>query len=162
MKEDSLNEAVGILTRREIEARILKPFYEAMCSEIGEDKTKAILRDIVISEAKTIGASMRKRTESDSVKAFSEQWEPWFRGGALEIEELENTETTWQFNVTRCRYAEMYRELGMAELGATLSCNRDGALVEGYSDKIAFQRTQTLMEGASCCDFKFSVDEKDL
>ena len=155
MKEDSLNEQVGILTRREIEARILKPFYEAVSQELGEDRAKEILKSIVIDEAKKIGASMRERADNDSVTAFASQWEPWFRGGALEIEELESTESTWRFNVTRCRYAEMYRELGMAELGATLSCNRDAALVEGYSDHIAFKRTQTLMQGASCCDFEY-------
>lgn len=58
--------------------------------------------------------------------------------------------------MTRCRYAEMYRDLGMADLGATLSCNRDAALVDGYSENISFKRTQTLMEGASCCDFQYA------
>lgn len=156
MKPDTLNEAVGILTRREIEARILKPFYEAVASELGEGKAGALLRSVVIDTAQDLGAAMRGRAEDESLEAFAAQWEPWLRGGALEIETLAQTGTTWAFNVTRCRYAELYKELGMADLGATLSCNRDGALVEGYSDDIAFERTQTIMQGASCCDFRYT------
>ena len=156
MKPDTLNEQVGILTRREIEARILKPFYELVAAELGEEKAKLLLRSTVIDTAKDLGKDMRERAEDDGLEAFAAQWEPWFRGGALEIETVEQSETTWAFNVTRCRYAELYKELGMAELGATLSCNRDGALVEGYSNEIDFERTQTIMQGASCCDFRYT------
>ena len=56
---------------------------------------------------------------------------------------------------TRCRYAEMYRSLGIAEVGALLSCNRDFSLVEGFNPDIALTRTQTIMQGASHCDFRF-------
>lgn len=159
MTKDTLNEQVGILTRREIEARILKPFYEVVKMELGEEKAKDLLKTIVINEAKAVGEAMLEKTQAETVTAFAEQWEPWFRGGALEIDVLEQTESSWRFNVKRCKYAEMYRALGMADLGATLSCNRDAALIEGYSDKIEFKRTQTLMQGASCCDFSYTQKE---
>ena len=44
----------------------------------------------------------------------------------------------------------------MTELGATLSCHRDAALIEGFDPEVTFERTQTLMEGADCCDFRYS------
>ena len=153
--EDMLNEQVGILTRREIEARILKPFYDAVVTELGEAKANEMLRGIVFDAAKKTGAEMRQRSGSDNIETFAAQWEPWFRGGALEIEVLEQSPERWRFNVTRCCYAEMYRALGMADLGATLSCNRDAALIEGYSDKVVLERTQTIMQGANCCDFHY-------
>jgi hypothetical protein len=49
----------------------------------------------------------------------------------------------------------MYRALGLGDLGASLSCQRDFALVEGFNPAIALDRTQTLMEGAPFCDFRF-------
>ncbi len=155
MKDDNLNEAVGVLTRREIEARILKPFFEAVASELGEEKTRALLKDTVVKEAKNLGNAMSKTQKSNSLEAFAASWEPWIRGGALEVEVLEQSEENWRFNVLRCKYAEMYRDLDMADLGATLSCNRDAALIEGFSDTIQFERSQTLMQGASCCDFSY-------
>ena len=68
---------------------------------------------------------------------------------------LEASEQAFDFNITRCRYAEMYRELGLADLGYTLSCNRDAAFVEGFSDDLELRRTQTIMEGAPYCDFRY-------
>jgi L-2-amino-thiazoline-4-carboxylic acid hydrolase len=65
------------------------------------------------------------------------------------------SETELQVNVTRCQYAEFFKELGLPELGYLLSCNRDFAMVQSLDAKITLQRTQTIMEGASHCDFRF-------
>jgi hypothetical protein len=51
----------------------------------------------------------------------------------------------------------MYRALGIPEVGALLSCNRDFSLVEGFNPAVALTRTQTVMEGASHCDFRFEL-----
>jgi pyruvate dehydrogenase complex dehydrogenase (E1) component len=155
MKPDTLSEEVGVLKRREIEARILKPFFEAVAAEVGRERAEALLAKVIEEAAREAGRAMRLRAIADDLEAFAGQWEPWFRGGALEIEERERTPERWRFDVTRCRYAELYRELGMAELGKTLSCNRDAALIEGFADDVELTRTQTIMEGARCCDFDY-------
>ena len=56
---------------------------------------------------------------------------------------------------TRCRYAEIYRDLGLGALGAFLSCNRDGAFCEGYDSRLELTRTQTIMSGAWHCNFRY-------
>lgn len=152
---DTLNEQVGVLKRREIEARILKPFMAALTERFGEAEVREVLAEVVRAAARESGAAMRAPAAAGDLTRFAEVWEPWFRGGALEIDELERTPDSWVFNVTRCRYAELYRSLGMAELGATPSCNRDAALIEGFDPDVTFKRTQTLMEGASHCDFSY-------
>jgi hypothetical protein len=91
----------------------------------------------------------------DSLDAFRASLEHWTRGQALAIEVIEEGAGVLAFNVTRCRYAEMYRELGMARLGPMLSCARDFALIEGFNPQIRLTRTQTLMEGAPFCDFRY-------
>jgi hypothetical protein len=78
---------------------------------------------------------------------------------------LEQSPERLSFNVTRCRYAEMYRALGLADLGASLSCQRDFALAQGFNPAIELTRTQTIMGGAPFCDFRFRLasggDETD-
>jgi hypothetical protein len=74
---------------------------------------------------------------------------------------LEATGEKFSFNVTRCRYAGMYRELGIPELGAILSCNRDFALIQGFNPQIDLARTQTIMEGAAFCDFRFTLTHQE-
>ena len=80
----------------------------------------------------------------------------WTKGGALEIEVKEQSDTTFRFNVVKCRYAETYKAMGLGEIGHLLSCNRDGAFCEGYDPKLKLERTQTIMQGASHCDFKYT------
>ena len=79
----------------------------------------------------------------------------WSEGGALEIDVLERSDERLDFNVTRCRYAEMYHRLGLGDLGGQLSCCRDAALAAGYDPGIELSRTQTIMQGAPYCDFRF-------
>jgi L-2-amino-thiazoline-4-carboxylic acid hydrolase len=58
--------------------------------------------------------------------------------------------------VTRCRYAELYRSLGIEELGSILSCGRDASFIEGFNGEIALERKHTILQGFSACDFRFS------
>ncbi len=55
----------------------------------------------------------------------------------------------------------MYRALGLGELGASLSCQRDFALAQGFNPSIELTRTQTIMGGAPYCDFRFLLAGKD-
>ncbi len=64
----------------------------------------------------------------------------------------------FDFNVKRCRYSEMYRAMGLGEIGHLLSCNRDGDFCIGYNPEMKLERTQTIMKGASHCDFRYSLD----
>ena len=49
----------------------------------------------------------------------------------------------------------MYKQLGAEDLGYILSCGRDFSLSSGYSENIHLDRTKTIMEGASFCDFRY-------
>jgi hypothetical protein len=43
-------------------------------------------------------------------------------------------------------------------LGAVLSCNRDGVFCEGYDPKLKLERTQTIMGGATHCNFRYRYE----
>jgi hypothetical protein len=70
---------------------------------------------------------------------------------------LELNDTRHFFNIARCRYADMYRELGMTDLGVVLSCGRDFKLVEGFNPRMRLIRTKTIMEGHDHCDFRITL-----
>lgn len=155
MPVDTLNE-IGVLKRREIEARILGPFVDALSEEFDRERVLAILGETIINIARKQGAERAAAMGDDSLMAFSQSAGDWRKGNALEIEILEQNEECYDFNVTRCRYAEMYRSLGLGELGAILSCNRDYSLVEGFNPEIHLERKQTIMQGAPCCTFRYA------
>jgi hypothetical protein len=155
---DTLN-SIGVLKRREIEARILAPIIDALGEEFGRERVVEIVRDQVIKLAQQNGRDTAAMIGGDSMEHLGDTDKWWAMDGALEIEVLRKDAEHYDYNVTRCRYAEMYRALGIPELGAVLSCNRDFSMVEGFNPSIELTRTQTLMGGAAFCDFRYRVRE---
>jgi len=154
---DTLNSAIGVLTRRETEARILKPIIDALGERFGRDEVLAVVRETVIEIAQQQGSELAEAMGGKGLSHFADSLQYWTQDNALEIDVLAEDEEQFHFNVTRCRYAELYKALGVPELGATLSCNRDFALIEGFNEDVALTRTQTIMEGASHCDFRYQT-----
>ena len=148
---------VGILARREIEARILAPVIKEFIREFGRERTLGIVEPIIKSLAREAGNQLAKFTGGNSLEHFLKGLFLWTMDDALQLKVLDQNSKKLSFNVTRCRYAEMYRDLGIPEFGHLLSCNRDGALIEGYNSKITFTRTKTIMEGADFCDFRYEL-----
>lgn len=151
---DQLNN-LGVINRREIEARILAPLIKALGEEFGRERVLEVARRVVIEIARQQGAALVDQAGGSGLQEFAGTLENWKKGGALEIEVIEQNQARFSFNVRRCRYAEMYRALGIPELGGLLSCNRDAALVEGFNPDIQLTRTQTIMDGAPFCDFRY-------
>ena len=159
MSQSAHPEGLSMLDKRKIEAEILKEVYETLKASHGEAVAKNTIAESVrrsaIEQARQFAAAAPGGT---SLKAFQDVMPLWTKGGALEIEVKEQTDTTFTFNVTRCRYAETYKAMGLGEIGALLSCNRDGAFCEGYDPKLKLERSQTIMGGASHCDFKYRYE----
>ena len=156
-RPDTLND-IGVLKRREIEARIVAPLIERFAEEFGEEQVTELARETVVDVARSQGAVLAELMGGNDLARFADSMENWTKGGALEIEIQEQSETTFAFNVVQCQYAEMYRGLDIPELGALMSCTRDGTMVEGFNPDIKFERNQTIMSGASHCDFRYSLD----
>ena len=160
MSQSPHPEGLSMLEKRKIEAEILKEVYETLKASHGEEVAKRTIAESVrrsaIEQARAFAAAAPGGT---SLKAFQDVMPLWTKGGALEIEVKEQSETHFTFNVTRCRYAETYKAMGLGEIGHLLSCNRDGAFCEGYDPKLKLERTQTIMQGASHCDFKYCYEE---
>lgn len=155
-----MTERLPILEQRRIEAEVIKPIYEEMVAALGKEKAQDILgtaiKKAAIAQGQSFAAEAEGGTDLDS---FADIQKHWTASGALEIEPVDRSPQTLDFNVTRCRYSEMYKAMGLGEIGHLLSCNRDGTFCEGYDPRIKLERTQTLMQGASHCDFRYTFEE---
>jgi hypothetical protein len=152
---------VSLLARREIEAGIAGPLIKAFMEEFGREKTLEIAGRVIRTLARESGAQLAKMMGGNSLEHFAKAGERMGQDKALEQEILEQSPARLSVNTTRCRYAEMYRELGIPELGTLLSCGRDFAMIEGFNPGIRLTRTQTLMEGAKYCDFRFQLEQDE-
>lgn len=156
---DRLTQELGVLKRRETEARILAPVIAALAERFGPDVLDTV-RDTIIDIARKQGAALAEE-HGDDAAAFQDTLQFWTAGGALEIDMLRDDGRHLDFDVTRCRYAELYRALGIEELGEILSCNRDGALIEGFNPKARLERAQTILSGAPTCTFRYDFGDSD-
>jgi len=149
-----LNE-IGVLRRREIEARILAPVLEALGREFGRERVLEIARQAIVQIAREQGRQLAEKVGANSLAQFAANLGTWTREDALQLQVIRQDEEEFSFDVTRCRYAELYTSLGIPELGSILSCGRDYSLIEGFNSGISLSRTKTIMEGATHCDFRF-------
>jgi hypothetical protein len=151
---------VPVLLKRRLQAEVIGPIFAEMVAEIGEEKAASILdaaiRKAAIAEGKAFAA--REPEGKPTMAGFIKLYELWTQNGSLEVEVLEASDTRFDFNVIRCRYAETYREMGLGKVGHLLSCNRDGTFCEGYDPRLKLERKQTIMEGAKCCTFRYSLE----
>jgi hypothetical protein len=147
---------LGILARRKIEAAIIAPIYDEMRQAVGEEKARDILRRAIRRAAIDAGAEMAAReNDGADLESFKAILPLWTKDDALTIEVIDDRPGVFDFNVRRCHYAETYKAMGLGDIGDILSCNRDGAFCEGYDPRIKLTRTQTIMRGASHCDFRY-------
>ncbi len=149
----------SLLKRREIEARIAVPLIQAFAEKMGREQALSVAAKVIQALACAAGREMAKKLGANNMAAFTRVVrDVWAQDKALEMTVLEETDLKLSFNVTRCAYAELYEKLGMKEFGHCLSCSRDVGFAEGFNPRLKLQRTQTIMEGAPHCDFRFSLE----
>lgn len=150
-----------IIKLRQVEANVIKPVYEEMVRELGEEKAREILGKAIERDAIAQGSRLAASLDGAAdLAGFAALLPNWQKEDALQIEVIGQSESSFDFNVKRCRYSEMYRDMGLGEIGDLLSCNRDGAFCVGFNPDIEMTRTQTIMQGASHCDFRFKDKSK--
>ena len=150
---------LSLLQQRTIEARVLGPVIRAFQRELGVERANAIALEAITEMARQRGRELARELGRNDLEAFAQAMEALFDQGDLEVEVVERTPTRYSFRITRCRFLDMYRELGIPDLAAILSCGRDFALCQGFNPRIRLSRPRTLVDGAPGCDFTYTLEE---
>lgn len=149
---------LGILARRRIEAEIIKPIYQILVREIGKERAQAVIGEAIENAAIEAGKNFAAQEPNGAdLQSFAALQYLWEKDDALQVKVINQDPRHFDYNVTRCRYAEMYHQMGLGEIGHLLSCARDSQFIVGYAPDVELQRTQTIMSGASCCDFRYTA-----
>ncbi|MGI9335236.1 MAG: L-2-amino-thiazoline-4-carboxylic acid hydrolase, partial [Gammaproteobacteria bacterium] len=95
-----------ILEQRRIEANVIKPIFEEMVAELGEERAKAILGRAIRKNAIGQGQAYAQAQDAPTtLGGFHALLPQWMANGALEVDFLTETESEISYNVTRCQYA---------------------------------------------------------
>jgi hypothetical protein len=134
--------------KRKIQMEYVVPLVKDLQEILGEG--------VVLQALEELG---RRRYERASPRAQIDvsQIEPMLEiyaaGGSLDYDLIASSDDAFDINITGCRYAEMMEELGGREFGHLLICNGD--FVGAREMGLELERTQTRMQGADHCDFRY-------
>jgi hypothetical protein len=152
---------IPVIEQAKIQAQVLVPLVKTLQAELGEEKANAIVRKALGDLYRQYGDSWwRKQGGSDLGHTMAAVFEQFAKDDALDYEVLKKSPDGFDINVTQCRYAKFYQEIGAPELGFLLVCSADFPMAEGFGAGVRLTRTQTIMQGASHCDFRYALEKR--
>lgn len=146
----------SIFIQRQIEAQLLKPVIEGLSSIFNEDEIIQNIRNSIEKIAFENGRKFKEEQNDNSLLTYAENWKKLAEGDSLTIKDFNLSDSKLTFKITRCLYAEFYKQLKSPKLGETLSCCRDQAFLNGFSDNIQMCRSKSILDGNHSCDFEFT------
>jgi len=148
--------SVPVIQQAKIQAQVLVPLVKALQAELGEARANALVRNALGDIYRRFGEEFaRKKNEKNLGTIMGSAFTTYAQENALDYKVIEQSQDAFEIDVTGCRYAEFYKELGEPELGFLLVCSADFPTAEGLGPDIKLTRTQTIMQGASHCDFRY-------
>lgn len=149
--------AIPVIEQVKIQARVLVPVVKALQEELGAERANAIVRKALGDTYRKLGEKWWQAQKGSHLgDNLSSAFDTFAARNALDYNVIKRSPDVFEVNVTGCRYAQFYKELGVPELGFLLACSSDFPATEGYGPDIQLTRTQTIMQGASHCDFRYA------
>ena len=113
--------AISILEQVKIQARMLVPLVKALQAELGEERANRIVRNALGDMFRELGEKFWRAQRAPNLGAnMASAFEKFSAGGALDYDVQKQSVDAFEVNVTGCRYAQFYKELGAPELGFLL------------------------------------------
>ena len=148
---------IPLIEQVKIQAQVLVPLVKALQAELGEERANAIVQKALGDLYRKYGDKWwRMQGARNLGEKMASAFEMFAAGDALDYEVVKQGPDAFEVNVTECRYAKFYNEIGVPELGFLLTCSADFAMTEGFGTDVQLTRTQTIMQGASHCDFRYA------
>src|SRR5215469_17758898 len=108
---------ISIIQQVKIQAQVLVPLVKVLQAELGEDRANALVRRTLRDLYRRYGEEFwRAKNEPNVGKAVASAFKSYAKDDALDYSVIDQSENAFAFDVTRCRYAEFFKELGEAEL----------------------------------------------
>jgi L-2-amino-thiazoline-4-carboxylic acid hydrolase len=146
---------VSMLEAVKIQARALIPVVKALEAELGKARAHALVgRALAESHAEFAASRTTERDAHPSAEQGSFAY-------PVESTIVESTPESLAIDMTACEFARYFRGIGEPEIGALMTCGVDFAVNAKLRPSWSFARTQTQMEGAAFCDFRWRLRKTD-
>jgi hypothetical protein len=152
--------ASPLLEQVKTQAQVLVPLLKALRAEFGAERVNRVAwkalegwrRELVREMHAPFSGSPRARWAAGVADSMPRI------GDAVDFEMLKQEPDAIEFNVTGCRFAQFFKELGEPELGFAMLCSFDTTAAEEIGrGEVQFKRSGTIMQGADHCDFRYAL-----
>ncbi|HEX9361546.1 MAG TPA: L-2-amino-thiazoline-4-carboxylic acid hydrolase, partial [Bradyrhizobium sp.] len=107
---------VPVIQQAKIQAEVLVPLIKALQAELGEERANALVRRALGDTYRRYGEEFwRTKNEKNLGKTIASAFVQYAREDALDYTVIEQSQDAFEIDVTGCRYAEFYKELGEPE-----------------------------------------------
>jgi hypothetical protein len=153
---------IPLIEQVKIQAQVLVPLVKTLQAELGEERANAIVRKALAGLYRKYGEKWWNTQGAHNLgEKMASAFEGFAAADALDYEVVKQSPDAFEVNVTACRYAKFYNEIGAPELGFLLTCSADASMTEGFGAGVQLTRTQTIMQGASHCDFRYALKRSE-
>ena len=139
------------LERTTIQMLYVVPLIRDLQRILGEEVVNAALAQRIKDQTADAKKSDVKAEDLSTMESATQMYAA---GDALEFDIIRSEKDHFDMNVTGCGYAKMMDNLGASDIGFNLICGLDIPMAEEMG--MTLKRTQTCMQGASHCDFRYS------
>jgi hypothetical protein len=148
---------VSLFDEVKLQTQVLVPVLRALRTEFGREKADALVRQPLRGWVRAVYRAIAEQKPGDARQKWQGAWDELRPriGDDVKREFVRDDNEAREYNVTRCRYAEFFRALGEPGLGEILLCDFDFYIAEVGAPAVELTRTQTIMQGAAYCDFRY-------
>ncbi len=154
-----INPNVSLLDEYKFQAEVLVPVLKALRAELGEECTNRLVLRSLQEWSRERWHRLGERfpgSPNEKVDALYASVGPRI-GNDADFQRLKDEPDEKKVNITGCRYADFFRQISEPELGAVLCCDDDFYIAEVSWPETELTRTQTIMQGAPYCNFRWRI-----
>ena len=145
--------ATSILDTTKIQACIVIPIVKALEKELDKERAHQIVGKAIAQSY----VDYRERLGFELNEHPGNEGEAEGNGPAFPVERdiVEDTASAFGHNITGCAFAYYFRAIGKPGISALMTCGVDFAAEHRIRPDWEFNRSQTRMQGAAFCDFRW-------
>ena len=113
---------IPVIEQAKIQAQVLVPLIKALQAELGDERANAIVRKALGDVFRRLGEQWWRAKKSKHVgENMAMAFASFAKGDAIDYSVRAQSQDTYEIDVTGCRYAQFYKELGEPELDSCWS-----------------------------------------
>jgi hypothetical protein len=155
------NNFIALFDEIKLQTEALLPVINAFRKELGKDHANQIAYKALRPYIQKVYHQLGEQQNGKPLEKWEKVWNiirPRI-GDIVERNFSKNDDDGRDYKVTRCKFAEYFKEIGEPELGMIFMCDFDYYIAEIGAPAVELTRTQTIMEGADHCDFRYCFNK---